>query len=379
MCANTAWDENPLAAKPLALSLSRIRPILYVDPPVSHLTVLRNPALRASLRGPRLRLVAPRIARLTPVVLPGKDRPVITHATEFLLHRAIGRATRALGGDVLAVFAIAPNRYPFGVGNERIRVFWAQDDYTAEPELVGIRPAILERGVTKLADAADLILAVSPTLVEHWAERGHETVLLPNGCDAADFLGAGSLPTPADVTLDSPRAISAGRLSPRIDLGLLEAVVDRGVPLLLVGPQDPSDDRDRLNALLARPGVQWVGQKPYAEVPAYLGAAAVGLVPYADTGFNRASFPLKTPEYLAAGLPVVATDLPSLRWMNAPDTVLARDPAAFAEAVVRTIAAPVDPAGVARRQAFAVEHSWDARARQVAELIGLPTGPITPA
>jgi teichuronic acid biosynthesis glycosyltransferase TuaH len=380
LCANTAWNENPICSRPLALPLSRVAPILYVDPPVSHATAMKNPALKESLEGPRLRLVAPNIVRLTPVVLPGKDRPVVTHATELLLRRAIARAVKALGGDVLATIAIAPNRYPFGVANEKLRVFWAQDDFTAEPELVGISFAVIERGVARLADAADLIVAVSPTLVDHWAERGHDAILMPNGCDAADFAGAPSLPRPADITLEAPFAVSAGRLSPRIDLGLLEAVVDRGVRLLLVGPEDYSpEDRARLDALVARPGVQWVGIKPYIEVPAYLGAAAVGLVPYADTGFNRASFPLKTPEYLAAGLPVVATDLPSLRWMNAPDTALATEPAAFAEAVVRTIAAPVDPGGVERRQAFAAEHSWDARARQLAELLGLPTAAITPA
>ena len=110
--------------------------------------------------------------------------------------------------------------------------------------------------------------------------------------------------------------------------------------------------------------MQWIGFRPYEQLPAYLGAMDLGLVPYAATPFNRASFPLKILEYLGAGLPVVATDLPILRWL---DTDLVHvvddgDANAFADAVERALPGAADPALVARRQAFAARHSWRSRA-----------------
>ena len=55
-----------------------------------------------------------------------------------------------------------------------------------------------------------------------------------------------------------------------------------------------------------------VGLKPFEELPSYVRVMDAGL-PYADSAFNRASSPLKVLEYLAAGRPAIATDLPAVR------------------------------------------------------------------
>src|SRR5262249_60607279 len=77
---------------------------------------------------------------------------------------------------------------------------------------------------------------------------------------------------------------------------------------------------------ISRPNAHYAGRAPASEVPPYLAAMDVGLTPYADTQFNQASFPLKTLEYLSAGLPVVSTDLPGARWLR--DDLARSDPAA---------------------------------------------------
>ena len=95
----------------------------------------------------------------------------------------------------------------------------------------------------------------------------------------------------------------------------------------------------------------------------------VGLVPYRDSPFNRGSFPLKTLEYLAAGRGVVATDLPAIRWLNTDLISVAVAPAAFADLVADLAAEPRTPALLARRRAFAVEHSWAQRAADISAAI----------
>ncbi len=78
----------------------------------------------------------------------------------------------------------------------------------------------------------------------------------------------------------------------------------------------------------------WVGRRAFEELPAYLRLMNVGLTPYTDTPFNRASFPLKTLEYLAAGLPVVSTDLPATRWLNTDLVRIADSQSDFVSAVL---------------------------------------------
>ena len=60
-------------------------------------------------------------------------------------------------------------------------------------------------------------------------------------------------------------------------------------------------------ALPRSANVHSVGAVPYDELPAHLQFGDVGIVPYRRGTFNDASCPLKVYEYLAAGLPVVAT------------------------------------------------------------------------
>jgi teichuronic acid biosynthesis glycosyltransferase TuaH len=133
-------------------------------------------------------------------------------------------------------------------------------------------------------------------------------------------------------------------------------------------------------------------------VSSYLSGVDVGITPYRDTPFNRASFPLKTLEYLGSGLPVVSSDLPTARWLRddlasgensaeADQTLaLARSGADFVAAIRRITAtghhtAPVsdnaslpirDEVSAARRVALAASHSWSRRADMFAATIGLP-------
>ena len=137
----------------------------------------------------------------------------------------------------------------------------------------------------------------------------------------------------ADVALEAPIALLMGTLNERLDLAILEAVAGTGISLLIVGPQSPRFASSAFDALVGVPGVQWVGAKDFRELPAYVAHASVGLVPYTHSKFNEGSFPLKTLEYLAAGIPVVATDLPAIRWLGSPDVVVEEEPEAFARRV----------------------------------------------
>jgi teichuronic acid biosynthesis glycosyltransferase TuaH len=222
----------------------------------------------------------------------------------------------------------------------------------------------------KLLTANPHVIAVSPTLEAKWRGMGCKVTLIPNGCEAEAFRGTDNAPNPVDVCLRSPIAGFVGTLNERVDLDLLDAVAATGSSLLLVGPRAKAlENSGALQALLRRPNVQWVGSKKFDEMPSYLKVIDVGLTPYADTAFNRASAPLKTIEYLAAGRPVVATDLPAARWLSTPFVTVATTREEFRGAVQRLLLEPRHSSLVAERQSFAARHSWRARGLEFAALL----------
>jgi teichuronic acid biosynthesis glycosyltransferase TuaH len=380
ICAGTSWDGIWFPEKHIADRLASYAPVLYVDPPVSPLSPRRLPELAPSLEGPRLRLLRPGLARLTPVVLPGMRRPGMQRVTEALVRRALRAAVSYLDADVRAVVTASPD-VPFGECGERARVVYATDDFVAGAALMGVGEAQIRRNERRLAEEADLFIAASSALADHWRSLGTETALIPNGCDHYLYAATDEAPWPDDVDLPAPIAGFIGHLSDRIDVDLLEAVAATGRSLLLVGPRQPTFELARMDGLLRRPNVRWVGSKPFESLPSYLRTMHVGLTPYADSPFNRASFPLKTLEYLAGGRGVVATDLPAVRWLDSPLITTASGAGPFAAAVVGALDEPAPPALAAERRAFAGRHSWTARTAEFAAALGIYTSSreVTPS
>jgi teichuronic acid biosynthesis glycosyltransferase TuaH len=358
--AANGWDGPWFADQQLATSLSKLVPVLYVDPAVSCLgDVPRN-----ALMTPWLRSVGPGLRRLTPVVMPARHRWGMSKLTSSLVVRSIARAVGASGGRVEALIDCAPLAPVLGRCGERRRIYWAQDDFAAMADLVGVSSVRMRRGELHLAREADLIVAANPRVFEDMSGSGTPTVLIPFGCDPTVFGRTLDVKPAADIRFEGRIAGFMGHIGERIDLALLDAVAATGVSLLLVGPRHPRFDVSALDGLLARHNVQWIGPRSFEELPAYLAAMGVGLVPYSHTPFNEASFPLKTLEYLAAGRSVVATDLPAIRWLDCPFIEVADTPLSFADAVLRAVEAAPDRAAREKMQDFAGKHTWDVRAAE---------------
>jgi teichuronic acid biosynthesis glycosyltransferase TuaH len=362
LCAATSFTAVKAADHHMAEHLSRLAPVLYVDPPLSPLTPCRNRSEAQALRGPRLRLQSPGLARLTPVVQPGPSRPALTPLTTVLARWYLRQATARFRGRVHAIISVWPQYPVFGSCSEDVRVYWSQDDFVEGAGLMGLDAKHLETRERDVAAGADLVAAVSPVLEQTWRDRGADTLLVPNGADLSAFAEVDRAPSPSDVRLPGPTVGLIGHINARVDLRLLEAIADRGRSLLLVGPKDPAFEPERFGALIRHSNVCWVGSKPFELLPGYLRLIDVGIVPYQDSTFNRGSFPIKTLEYLAAGRAVVATDLPSIRWLGTDLVTLASGPAAFADAVDRSLGEVRSPAMIARRQAFVSQHGWAQRA-----------------
>jgi teichuronic acid biosynthesis glycosyltransferase TuaH len=321
---------------------------------------------------PTLRPLTAAITQLSPVAPPGANRPGISAITWPLARTQIRWGLRRLGRWPDAFIAAHANDLLGRWGPGVVDVLYGTDDWEAGAGLWGKSASGLRRQTQRALPRADLVLAVGTELVDRWRLYGGDPILFPNGCDVDAYAGIRTVqPGPVPVGFPRPVAGLVGQLSERIDITLLEAVADTGIGLLLVGPRQPRWSPARIDSLLARENVHHVGAVPFSELPQWLARIDVGLTPYADTAFNRASFPLKTLEYLAAGLPVVSTGLPASLALSAEtgEVAIADSGAMFAEAA-RTVAAErPSPDSIARRQAAARRYSWAERASELVRLV----------
>ncbi|MBP2322241.1 teichuronic acid biosynthesis glycosyltransferase TuaH [Kibdelosporangium banguiense] len=372
VASGVTWDGVKGSERQLAESLARHTDILWVDPPVSPVTPARFRGKSGRMWRPLLRSAAPRIARLTPVGPPGWTRPGVREFTWPIVRAQIAWALRKARRRPAVFIACTQHDLLGRWGEQVVDVLYGTDDWVAGASLMNQDANFVLREERKAIARADLVLAVGPELADRWQELGAQPVVFPNGCDPEAYQAVAD---PGPVPGGFPNRVAGliGQLSDRIDIELLESVADSGIGLLLVGPREPGWQPGRADALLKRPNVHYVGAVPFEELPQWFARIDVGLTPYADTVFNRASFPLKTLEYLAAGLPVVSTDLPASRRLaeESSGIQLAGDRRAFADAVVKAAIDKAEPDVVAQRRSVAARHSWAARAETFTRLAGL--------
>lgn len=379
--AGTNWDGVAGTDKRLVESLARFRPVLWVDPPVR--ATLKTAShwrsrlgLRCTAAPAPLERVSDSILRLRVTVLPGVTRPGVRRLTALMLERAITSALSRTGWLPEAVVVAMPlARFPRRTAGTKI--LYLTDDWLEGSRLMGLSRSVIRRVLDSNLSQADGVAAVSEALLNQVealraSASGKVFAVVPNGC-----------PEPARAAPSTARESTAclvGQLNERLDLDLLEAVQASGVELVIIGPRTDRNPafRRRLDALLEAENVRWVGPLAAGELQEQLRVHGVGMTPYAESSFNRASFPLKTLEYLAAGLGVVSTDMPSARWLNTSLITLQSEPHEFALAVKEALARRNDGEQERLRNEFAAAHTWDARAMEFQRLLaaaGRPSGP----
>lgn len=382
LAASASWETPaPVNAHHVARRLAaRGHRVLFIES-----VGLRPPAPLASphdlrrtvarLRGfaAGVREVAPRLYVLSPVV-PVVGPPALRAVALLALAHGAARAARRLRFERPVLWAFLPTALPLADRlAPRALVYHCVDHYAANPGVDADWVDALER---RMLARADVVFATSVPLAERLRAAGAAHVtLVPNVADVALFARAHEpLLEPSELAgLARPRALYVGNLAAyRVDPALLDAAADAAGALVVVGPVglgEAAGATPALRALLARPDVRALGPRPPDALPALMRHCDVGLVPFLENDHTRASLPLKLWEYLAAGLPVVATSLPSLRELGAAGTIaLATGPAAFADAVRNAAAEPV--ARRAERLALARAHDWPARIEELCAVVG---------
>lgn len=207
--------------------------------------------------------------------------------------------------------------------------------------------------------AADLVTVVSKRLYELISVQypGKTVVLLPNAADYEHFHLSGTLAIPDDLAaIPKPVIGFYGSISTWIDTDFLVALAGMrpDCSFVLVGP----DYTNAASRLSGSPNIYFLGRKPYESLPAYAGHFDVAMIPFQVRNMTHSSSPIKMYEYLAAGIPVLAS--PILEAVSCPNVFTSDNPADWSGEIDRIITGS-SAEDKAIRQRYALEHSWTAR------------------
>jgi UDP-galactopyranose mutase len=205
----------------------------------------------------------------------------------------------------------------------------------------------------------------------------------PGGVDVQHFAQArGIRETPGDQAgIPHPRIGYAGVIDERVDLELLDrmAALRPEWRFVMIGPVSKIDPE----SLPRRSNIHWLGMKDYRELPAYFAGWDVGMLPFAVNETTRFISPMKTPEYLAAGLSVVSTPIRDVvrPYGNLGLARIASTAEDFVLAAERSMAFGLTMKWRRRVDAFLSTLSWDETWSSMRTLItdALETKVFTPA
>jgi UDP-galactopyranose mutase len=183
--------------------------------------------------------------------------------------------------------------------------------YDCMDELSGFAnaPAELRKREAELMRRASLVFTGGQSLYEAKRHSHANIHPFPSSVDVKHFAQARRTTTdPADqAAIPHPRLGFFGVIDERMDLELLAglAAARPDWHLVMLGPVVKIDPA----TLPALPNIHYLGSKTYQELPRYIAGWDVALLPFARNEATRFISPTKTPEYMAAGQPVVSTSI----------------------------------------------------------------------
>ncbi|AMY11807.1 Putative teichuronic acid biosynthesis glycosyltransferase TuaH [Luteitalea pratensis] len=240
-------------------------------------------------------------------------------------------------------------------------------------------PPALRALEQQLLARADLVFTGGRSLYEAKKHQHKSVHAFPSSVDVGHFAAArhwrGARPLDQDG-VPRPRIGFFGVIDERLDIGLLRglAAVRPDYHFVMLGPTAKVDPA----SLPSAPNVHYLGMKGYDELPAYLAGWDVAMLPFARNDATRFISPTKTPEYLAAGRPVVSTSIADVvePYGERGFVRIADDPWTFARAIDNALAD--GPERLQRVDTFLSTMSWDRTWQGMQALIEMASRPVAP-
>jgi len=375
------WDDIWRNRHQLLTVLARENRVLWVERRIFLRTALRQ-AKRGEL--PWKRFSWPRIEEVRPNLYIYRD-PIIPRLatrrpwgalTRWIRERSIRAAMYRLKMSAPILWLFWPGQQDaIGRYGESLVVYHVVDEYSGYGGMSEEYRKILRNQEEALLRRADIVFVTSPALYEAKGRYNPRTYLVPNAVNYEAFQAVveDDVSPPCIVSaLARPIIGYVGAINAKIDLSLVSQVARRRPEwfFLMVGPttSEEPEDQSAYSELRALPNVLFVGRVDVAEVPHYINACDVCLMPYKVNVWTKHVNSLKLFEYLACGKPVVGTDIAACQEVGEYVRI-----ASGAVAFERQIAEALSENGselVAGRRALAARNTWEERVEMLSRAIG---------
>lgn len=228
---------------------------------------------------------------------------------ETIFHQGdvVERIAASAGHRPIYLWYYTPAALSFG---HRVSADLVIFDKMDELSAFAFAPTALRALEASLMETADVVFTGGASLQASAVKRRPDAHCFPSSIDAGHFGGARnrSLPDPADQAgIAGPRIGFFGVIDERMDLDLVAATAARRPDwqFIMIGPTAKIEP----SRLPVAANIHWMGPRDYADLPPYLAHWDAAWMPFALNESTRYISPTKTPEFLAAGLPVVSTPI----------------------------------------------------------------------
>jgi UDP-galactopyranose mutase len=252
----------------------------------------------------------------------------------------------------------------------RLTVYDCMDELSA---FRGAPPQLVDRE-RELFERAEVVFTGGRTLYEAKRHQHWNIHAFPSSVEVAHFAkGRTEVADPDDQAhIPRPRFGYCGVIDERMDLELLDSLAERrpNWHFVMLGPVVKIEQE----LLPVRRNIHYLGGKAYQQLPAYLASWDIAMLPFARNESTRFISPTKTPEYLAAGRPVIST---SIRDVVTPYgdlglATIADSADEFIRGAESYLAGDLNYSDwLTRVDAFLAETSWDATWARMNDLIEL--------
>lgn len=315
ICFANDWDSDPLSKKHIMLRLARRNRILWVNS-----IGTRNP--RASARDFRraagklwqfahsYKQGAENIFVYSPLAIPFHGSRVAQQINRWWLAWSLRRVCKELGFREPITWSFLPSAAQVvGSLGEKLIIYHCVDEFS---EFTGTNKKALLEMEQRLIQKADMVIVSSGPLYEAKRLYNPNTFLVMHGVDVKHFRKACDPETVVSEEIAGlPRPLIGffGLVADWVDLKLIRflALARPHWSFVLIGKLETNTE-----ALRGLANVHRLGKRDYLLLPSYCKGFSVAILPFVVNALTRAANPLKIREYLAAGLPVVATAIPEV-------------------------------------------------------------------
>ena len=321
------WGEHPSSCQHIFRHIAKDHRVLWVN------TIgMRNPTLtwadarkvviKVSKMFGRRRKTATseepkNITICQPLMFPGTRSRAVRAFNTKSVTRKVTAMLRALEMESPIIITTVPNtaEYPDLLKNQKL-IYYCVDDFSLWP---GLESETVREMEDRLIEQSDSIIAVSESLYRRLSTFGKPTYLLTHGVDLEMFSRSAESELPKYKDIPKPRVGFFGLIDGRMNWDLVVPLA-RKMPetsFVFAGPVDAT-----AGVLPRVENIYFLGPVPYDELPKFIAGVEALILPYRTGELAETLSPLKLKEYMATGLPVVASSISQARSLRGLISVL---------------------------------------------------------